>query len=179
MKLMVPRCSRDIGRVEGGSTFTLSGPEVDGALAADCGFYEQDVDFALTAKPRRLRYECTFTRDGRPIDARLTLSNPEPTRDARAGMLEFEGQQIAIRSIHALAGAKVPTTYPLGYLFDAGGQTVGGVDLSNTARPQVLAPHEAKLRQATMVAALALSTFPDPAQDIEREEGLIVGRSGR
>lgn len=171
--------SRDLRQVTGKNGFTFAAAETGGVIAAQCGFREEELDFALTEKPRRLHYECAFTRDGKPIEARLTLSNPEPAKDRRAGQLDFEGQSIAIHSVHQLAGAKVPTRYPLGYLFETGGRAIGGVDLSDTSRPDLFAPREAGLRKAILVAGLALSTFGDPAQDIDREEGLIVGQADR
>jgi hypothetical protein len=93
-------------------------------------------------------------------------------------VFDFQDQRIELKSVHELAGAKVTTSYPVGYRFTAGGRIIGGIDLSDTLRPVVYAPPQAgSLRNATLVLATALATSLDPARDQDRVEGLITDPS--
>lgn len=153
----------------GGGSFIVSGGEIDGELYGRCRFTRREVNVGpITATPDRLLYLCEFGRDGRRLDAELVLEETRDSKGAlfskaeRKGELNFEGQRIAIRSIHRDQGGGLASATPLGYLFEAEGRGVGAIDL-NGANKTFYAPRNPETRQAVIAAGLALSIFWDPA----------------
>ena len=153
----------------GGGAFRLrelaGGPE----LAGRCSYREGVVNagpFSVT--PGRLVFHCDFARDGRPIDASLVIADPKSAfgtlngRDERTGTLMYQGQVIALRSIHRDAGGGLPIAAPLGYSFSVDGREIGAVDLNGLDK-QLFVPRSGAEREAVIMGSVALSTFWDPA----------------
>src|SRR5690606_5091887 len=99
-----------------------------------CRMRESSLDLGVvevTTKP--MAYRCEFHAAGRVLPASLELQ--EVTRSAinryeRRGQIEFDGESVAISSVHHLAGTSLPTSTPVGYLFEQGGRAVGAVELN-------------------------------------------------
>lgn len=150
----------------GGGRFSVAGPA--GELSGGCDFREDKVELStsvqVTARP--FAYRCDFERDGRPIDALLTLDEARggaaAFRYARTGTLSFEGQRIGIKSIHHFEGGKLPTLTPLGYAFEVGGGQIGAIDL-NGGDKILFVPRDPRQREAVLAASLALAILWDPA----------------
>lgn len=145
-----------------------------GELSGRCRFAEAELDFGLfQPKPRQLDYVCDFARGGEPIEARLTLRENNVAlggmtpQERREGIFEFEGRRIGLRSVHHSAESRIPTASPIGYLFEAGGRPVGGIDL-NGGDHSLFLPRDPALREAAIAASLAVSVFWDPADDPDR-----------
>lgn len=153
----------------GGGSFRLrerpEGPE----LAGRCTYREAVVNAGpVSVTPGRLVFQCDFARDGRPIDASLVIADPKPTlgtlhgRDERTGKLVYQGQEIAVRSIHRDAAGGLPIPTALGYSFSVGGREIGAVDL-NGLNKSLFVPRDGAEREAVIMGSVALSTFWDPA----------------
>lgn len=154
----------------GGSSFELAGPDVTGALSARCGFSRQQTNVrVISITPGQLRYSCQFRRDGQPLAAALELQGRGGAlgsidgREARDGIFEYEGVRLTFRSVHRVAGTPLPLPQPIGYIFLLNGREIGAVELNGPNR-QVHAPTEPRLREAMLVAAMALAVFWDPAE---------------
>ncbi|WP_207789970.1 VV20781 family protein [Sandarakinorhabdus oryzae] len=154
----------------GGSSFELSGPDVSGVLAARCGFSRQQMNIGLISiTPGQLRYVCRFQRDGQPVAATLELQGRGGVlgaldgSEARDGIFEYDGVRLRIRSVHRVEGSPLPLPQPIGYSFSRDGQEIGAVDLNGPDK-RLHAPTEPRLREATLVAAMALAVFWDPAE---------------
>jgi hypothetical protein len=168
------RSSRELGGFgfvdkAGGGSFTLTGPLVDGELSGRCRFHEQEVSLGsnVSVLSAPVIYSCVFDRGGRPIEADLVLEQASDSAAAmaryeRKGELRFEGQRIALRSIHHFEGGKLPTRTPLGYSFSENGREIGAIDL-NGGNKTIFAPRDQRQREAIVAASLALSVFWDPA----------------
>lgn len=153
----------------GGGSFTLTGPLVENELSGRCRFDEQEVSLGrgVSVQASPVVYHCVFDRGGRPIDAELELEQASDSTAAlmryeRKGELRFEGQRIALRSIHHFEGGKLPTSTPLGYSFSQDGREIGAIDL-NGGNKTIYAPLDQRQREAVLAASLALSVFWDPA----------------
>jgi hypothetical protein len=153
----------------GGGAFRIRGPEVGGELGASCRFRRlQSTVGPISVSTKRLTYTCSFERDGKPLAARIELRDRDGAlgsadgRDAREGVIVFEGVELRMRSLHKLAGSPLAVPHALGYVFEANGVPVGAVDLNGNTR-RIHAPADPAQRQAVIAAALALSIFWDPA----------------
>lgn len=153
----------------GGGSFAVSLP--GGELSGECGFREREVNAGpVSVTTRPFVYRCGFRRDGRPIDAELTIEESHVSAGAllskreRRGTLFFEGREIALRSLHRDAGGGLPTAAPLGYAFDGAGRQIGAVDL-NCGNKTLFVPSAGPDRDAAIAAGLALSILWDPAED--------------
>lgn len=151
---------------QGGGRFSVAGPA--GELSGGCDFREDAVKLGdgvqVTARP--FGYRCDFERDGVPIEAFLALDEARggaaAFRYARTGSLSFEGQRIAISSIHHFEGSKMPTLTPLGYAFEAEGGQIGAMDLNGSDKI-LFVPRDPRQREAVLAASLALAILWDPA----------------
>jgi hypothetical protein len=154
----------------GGGGFTVSGPDLAGELTARCGYRQQALSVGVVSvKPGGLRYSCAFSRDGAPVAADFELrdqSGPLGSLDGRAareGTMVFEGVWLTIRSVHTSGGGSLPLPTPLGYVLESEGRPVGAIDLNGTDKTLHL-PADARLRQASLAAGLALAILWDPAE---------------
>ena len=153
----------------GGGAVRIRGAEVDGDLSTSCRFRRLQTTLGIVSiSAKRLTYGCTFERDGKLAAARLDLRDRDGAlgsadgRDAREGVIQFEGTELRIRSIHRLAGSPFATPHALGYLFERDGVAVGEVDLNGKTK-RVYAPAGTGDRDAVIAASLALAVFWDPA----------------
>jgi hypothetical protein len=157
----------------GGAGFTLAGPGAAPAIAAVCSQRQTTVNLGIVgfaAKP--LAYECDFKRDGQALAARLSLqeardgSGQLTAQAQRRGLLQWQGATLTLRSVHQVQGSPLPLQTPIGYLFEAEGRgAVGAIELNGLTPALWLPPaSEPQLRQAVLIAAVALAVFWDPAQ---------------
>ncbi len=154
----------------GGGSFDVAGAETGARLSGRCGFHEEEFDTgAIVAPGLRLAYGCEFARDGRPLRGGLLLREVPTSRSllagrTRAGELEVGDLTLRVRAIHDMEGGAVPSGSPLGYAFHIDGRQVGAVDL-NGPNKTVYAPVEpGPVREAVLLASLALSVFWDPGE---------------
>ena len=154
----------------GSGRFEVTGPELGGTASGDCRFSEREIDLDVAVVPDgRLAYRCLFHRNGRQVDGGLFLAEVPNGSGllagrTRAGELRIGPLSVDVRPIHHLAGGKVPAGTPLGYAFDVGGRQVGAVDLNGTTKT-IYAPRQpGPVRDAVLVASLALSVFWDPGE---------------
>jgi hypothetical protein len=165
--------SEDGGRLvrsEGGGSFEVSGPDVQGVLAGECRFDEAELRAGSLSFPsERFAYRCRFSRGGEPIDAGLILEEI-PTRPGRllsgrtrGGEIHLGGEVVTISAVHDMEGGRLPTAMPLGYRFEIDGRSVGAVDL-NGGDKTLYVPRSGPERQAVLAASLALSILWDPGE---------------
>jgi hypothetical protein len=157
----------------GTSSFSLGGPGIAGAVSASCTFAEGVATIGVvTFDPKKLAYQCAIARDGNDDFGRLTIGSPRPAsfkermlaQSIRVGAAEVDGLAVGIRSAHEYAGSRLRSATPVGYLFSIDDAVVGGVELTGTD-PVILMASDAapEMRQATLVVALSLAVFRDPA----------------
>ncbi|MDG2535495.1 hypothetical protein P6144_17670 [Sphingomonas sp. HITSZ_GF] len=151
----------DVMELRGGAGFVAAGDGITGELSAACNSSATDMGSgALTIRTRNIAYRCRFARDRHPIPARLVLDERTALLDRREGHIELGGARIELRSEHHMLGSSVPVAKPLGYVFSANGQAIGGIDLNGSAK-RVFLPRDPALREAALAAALALALFID------------------
>ena len=75
----------------------------------------------------------------------------------------IDGETVDIRSVHHLAGTSLPTSTPIGYVFEQRGRPVGAVELNGRPALVVEPGASPELRRTLTLAALALGVFWDPA----------------
>lgn len=153
-------------RNSGGGSFELVQPA--GALAGSCGYRERELNVGVvSARLQKFAYRCLFARDGRPIDAELTIAESSDSpgtmlmKRERRGTLRFEGRTLQLRSIHRDAGGGLEMATPLGYAIEENGEAVGAIDLNGNNKTLLIAP--GAHREAMFAAGLALSVLWDPA----------------
>lgn len=155
-------------RREGTLRFTLSGPDVNGALNGDCGARERTLTLGVFSKDvQPMAFACSFTHGNRPIPARLELqaarSNIVLPMQERRGEIALDHVVLSIRSIHAWEGSPLKSELPVGYEFRRDGVLIGAVELNGTPSLRLspmLPTHE---RRAAVVAAVATGLLWDPA----------------
>lgn len=171
---------------QGSGRFTMSGPGIHGTVEGRCGSHSSESSFGpLTVTKDRILYRCSFTRDGRPIDARLVLEEPEPAKSfgfrlttPREGLLFYFGRRMDLKSVHEYMdakGAKVKgkANVPTGYAFVVDGREIGGVSV--TFPHQVYLPRDPDYREAALVASLSLALFSEP-EDMSEEPSTDYGQ---
>jgi hypothetical protein len=153
----------------GGGALRIAGPEVGGELGASCRFRRLQSSLGpISISAKRLTYSCTFERDGKPLAARFELRDRDGAlgsadgRDAREGVVQFEGVELRMRSLHRPEGSAFAVPHALGYVFEADGVAVGAIDLNGSAK-RLYVPADPARRAAVTAAALALAIFWDPA----------------
>jgi hypothetical protein len=160
----------------GKSSFTLAGPGFEQPVSATCAMRKGTVQIGVvTFDPDKMTYECEFERGGAMLDAKLVLGEPRPeswrarllARSDRRGELVFDGQRIAIRSVHVYEGSRLTAPMPVGYVLAVDDRDVAAVELTDVD-PTVLLPLDepAEVRTAALVAALALAVLRDPANSV-------------
>jgi hypothetical protein len=153
----------------GHSAFTLAGADLPEPIEGRCRMRESSLDLGLVeVTTRPMAYRCEFEAAGRPLDAWLELQEVNGpgtplNRYVRQGRIALDGETLEIRSVHHLAGTSMPTSTPIGYLFEQHGRPVGAVELNG--RPALVIEPGASpgLRRTLTLAALALGVFWDPA----------------
>jgi hypothetical protein len=154
----------------GQSSFTVSGPGFDSAVAATCEMRRSAVTVGvITFDPDKLTYQC----DVAGADSRLlVLGEPKPenlrarllARAERRGEASFGGVTLEVRSVHRYAGSRLEAPMPVGYLLETGGRPVAAVELTDVDPALYLpAAEPAEIRAAAIVTALALAVLRDPA----------------
>jgi hypothetical protein len=151
--------------------FVVAGPEIGSTIEANCRMRERSIDTGLVevvTKP--MVYGCEFTAEGRPFPARFELR--ESQSDVfqpyeRHGEIALGGEIVQIRSLHRIAGTRLPTMAPVGYLFEQDGRPVGAVELNGKPALVLPAGTEPGLARTLTVAALALGVLYDPASAVD------------
>ena len=158
----------------GDGEFTVWGDGVEGRLAARCGSHSTEIETgAITLSGEPLSYRCRFTRDGRPIDARLEIREPRSAKvlAPREGLLFFRGRRMDIRSVHEFDDPRIARSgTAAGYAFVVDGQEIGGIDLTN-APYRVHLPRDPAYREAAIAASIAMGLFSDPEHMMSEERG--------
>jgi hypothetical protein len=156
----------------GGAGFNATGLVADATVEASCKMRQTTVTIGIVGfAPKPLAYECDLRARGAPLAARFTLQESRDTlgqvtaQVQRRGLIEWDGVALTIRSVHTVQGSPLPLQAPIGYVFEQDGRAVGAVEL-NGLTPRLWLPPagDVKTRQASLVAALALAVFWDPAQ---------------
>lgn len=153
-------------RNSGGGSFQLQ--QSAGTLEGSCGYRERELNVGpISARLQKFAYRCLFARDGRPIDAELTIAESGDSpgsmlmKRERRGTLLFDGRTYQLRSVHRDAGGGLEMATPLGYTIEHDGKAVAAVDLNGTNKTLFIAPGVD--REAMFAAGLALSVLWDPA----------------
>lgn len=161
----------------GESSFTLSGPGIDGAYSGRCGFETVSAQDRLRSGGWKLTlsqtlvpltYRCSFARDGVAIgslDLAEVASPAMSVKQQRAGIVQFGERQLTLRSVHYFERGKLPGASPLGYLIEEDDRAVAAADL-NGARKRLALPRDPELRRAALLAGMALALFWDPGDAI-------------
>lgn len=154
----------------GQSSFTLSGPGFDSALAAACEMRRASVTVGvITFDPDKMTYQCDLAGGESPL---LVLGEPKPENlrarvlavADRRGEARFGGVTLGIRSVHHYAGSRLQAPAPVGYLIEIDGRAIGAVELTDVDPVFYLPTAEAAdVRAAAIVTGLALAVLRDPA----------------
>ncbi len=154
---------------EGRGDFFVAGPGISSTIEGSCGVREGALSFDdLEIKPGKMAYRCDFSADGQPIPARFEVRESRKglaenlNRYARVGEIGLAGQVIRFRSVHHFATPTLPTSDPLGYVFEQDGKPVGALQLNGKPVLTLPAGTDIDRRRAIMVASVALATFWDP-----------------
>lgn len=155
------------------SSFTLSGSDLASIVSAECEMTAATVTLrAVTFDPRKMTYQCSFARDGMPIDAQLVLGEVKPdsfrarlaTRSERAGEAVIEGLRVGLASVHRYATSRLGSQVPVGYVLDIDGAQIAAIELTDSNPTLYLdLGLEGARRDVVLMAALALAVLRDPA----------------
>lgn len=155
----------------GKSSFTLSGPGFPSSVAATCEMRRSSVTVGVvTFDPDKMSYHCDLASGSdAPL---LVLGQPKPgdfkarvlARAERRGEARFGGVTLEIQSVHRYDGSRLQSQVPVGYVLAIDGRAVGAVELTDVD-PAVYLPvaEAADVREAVIVAALAVAVLRDPA----------------
>ncbi|MFT3722474.1 MAG: hypothetical protein QM773_02720 [Hyphomonadaceae bacterium] len=152
---------------DGGSKFSLSGPDFVDGLEARCVMKERSVTIDIVEfKPAPMAYGCDFASGGQKLAAVFEVQETAPgftNKQERRGRVMLDGSMLDIRSVHEIAGSVLPVSAPIGYVFERNGAAIGGIEINGD--PVMFAAPGTSLadRRAIMLAAVALSVFWDPA----------------
>jgi hypothetical protein len=153
------------------SSYTLSGPNLETGVAAECEMKEGTVTVGIvTFDPKKMTYQCSFTRAGAPMAASFVLGEVKPdsmrarlaSRAERRGEAVVDGVRVTMRSVHRYAKSKWQSATPVGYLIEADARVVGAVELTDVNPTILLDPTAVDERHATLMAAMALAVLRDP-----------------
>jgi len=145
----------------GHSEFTLerTGSE---PIQGQCRMRENSVDLGLVeVTTRPMAYRCELPAGFLELQE---VTGGHINRYERRGRIALGGETVEIRSVHHIAGTSLPTSTPIGYVFEQQGRPVGAVELNG--RPALLIEPGAspQLERTLTLAALALGVFWDPAK---------------
>jgi hypothetical protein len=153
---------------DGGVRFSLSGPAFAGGIDARCTMRERSVTIdILEFKPAPMAYGCDFDMGGRRMAAMFEVQESTlglTNRQERRGRVTIDGADLDVRSVHEVAGAILPLSAPIGYVFERNGVAVGGVEINGD--PVIFEAEDASdaERRAILLASVALGVFWDPAK---------------
>ena len=152
---------------DGGATFTLQGVGFQQPVQVSCTMREHTITIDIVEfKPGPMAYGCDVRANGQLLPARLEVQEAAPdftNRQQRRGAVMVDGSVLDIRSVHEIDGSPLPTSAPMGYVFERNGVAIGGVDLNNGPLMYETPGASAADHRAVLLAALALSIFWDPA----------------
>ncbi|WP_339744384.1 hypothetical protein [uncultured Maricaulis sp.] len=153
------------------ASFSVTGPGFEtGMVTAECEGGQLDWDFLwIEWAHEDLAYVCTFSRDGALIEgARFELALQRSRgfagmgRNERAGQITYGGQTLRLRT-QRLSGTAFPSGRVPGYVILDGEQEIGGMDYGVFKSKIYLPPEGVELRAITLLAALSVVHFMDPA----------------
>jgi hypothetical protein len=151
--------------------FVVAGPEIGSTIEGECRMRERSVDTGIVeVVTRPMVYGCEFTAEGRAFPSYFELR--ETQSDVfrpyeRHGEIALGGEVVQIRSLHRIAGTRLPTMAPIGYLFEQDGRPVGAVELNGKPVLVLPAGTDPGLARTLTIAALALGVLNDPANAVD------------
>jgi hypothetical protein len=152
---------------DGGASFTLQGADFRDGLQVACTMRERTLNIDIVEfKPAPMALGCDVRAAGQPAPVMLEIQEAAPdftNRQQRRGAVMIDGARLDIRSVHEIAGSPLPTSAPMGYVFERNGVAIGGVDLNNGPALYEAPGASPADRRAVLLAAVALSVFWDPA----------------
>ena len=144
----------------GHSEFTLESATSE-PLEGRCRMRENSVDLGLVeVTTRPMAYRCDLLAGFLELQE---VTGGHINRYERRGRIELAGEAVDIRSVHHIEGTSMPTSTPIGYVFEQHGRPVGAVELNGRPALMVEPGVSPKLAHTLTVAALALGVFWDPA----------------
>jgi len=154
------------------SSFSLRGPSIDEAIAAECEMKRGNVTVGVvTFDSDKMTYQCAFTAGAAPLAASFVLGEKKRegmrarlmARSDREGYAEINGVSITIRSVHNYEGSRLQSAAPAGYLLEVDGIAIGGIELTDVD-PTFFLPTASseEVRRSVLVSAMALSVLRDP-----------------
>lgn len=152
---------------DGAAKFSVNGPDFAAGIEAACTMKERTVTIDIVAfKPAPMAYGCDFRMAGQQMAARFEVQETAPgltNRQERRGQVMVGDAVLDIRSVHDLAGAVLPVSAPIGYVFERDGVAIGGVETNGDPRLLEAPGVTPADHRAILLAAIALSVFWDPA----------------
>ena len=135
-------------------------------VASRCSMRRRTANVGvLTHEFKPMAYTCTFSGAGQPAQLTLAEARVQSMKRERSGEMVFSDVRLRVRSSHALAGSKLQTAAPVGYVFDRDGRTVAAVEINGTEPVLVLRAGSTGIeRQAVTLASLALALLWDPKE---------------
>lgn len=166
-------------RRSGTVTFSVSGPDFNGSVEADCAVRMRSITFEIVSfDPEPMAYRCRFLHEGRTLPARFEVQQSRSgvadmmMRQLRRGEIAFDRVILGIASRHRIDGSPIETASPIGYVFTQDDVPVGAVELNGTPVLRIAPEAGASTRRAIVLAALALGILWDPADsDLGRDDG--------
>lgn len=158
---------------KGQSSFLLQDASSTEIISASCAMKKSAVTIdVLTFDPKKMSYQCDFTKAGQLLGSRLVLGQPKAegvkeklyAKDLRRGEAILFDQHLLIESVHKYEGSKLQSPAPVGYLLRDGEQVVAALELTDV-NPTLFIMREASenLRHSVLATALALAVLRDPA----------------
>lgn len=153
------------------SSYTLHGPGFETGVAAECQMKEGTVTVGIvTFDPKKMTYQCTFSRGGLPMAASFVLGETKPasmrarlaSRAERQGEAVIDRIRVSMRSVHRYASSRWQSQTPVGYLLEIEGRVVGAVELTDVSPTLIVDSAALDLRPAVLIAGMALAVLRDP-----------------
>lgn len=157
--------SRPAGAGQSVASFTLSGPLIEGSIAAQCGMARRalnldSADFAA----QREAYRCRFTHQGRAIPARFELQTEKPGKaatllpPAQRGSIALDR---VILEIEYRPGVDQGRTYR----FSHQGKVLGALDLAGDPALRIAPASDVPTSRAIVAASVALRLLDTAARE--------------
>ena len=155
---------------DGGASFTLAGPEIEGAIKADCRMQKRTLTIGVASfQTKPMAYACAFSQEGRPMPARFEVQEVHEglggalMREERRGEIALDDTRLQIRSVHTIAGSPFELASPIGYVFEQDGRPLGAVEVNGAPVISLAPGADAEAQRAIVIGAMALGLFWDPA----------------